>query len=360
MDIVLADNLLDVISDAGFTVEWIDCKTGRFLKVNQYSAVMHGMPISEIEGKFLWEIDPVFTKETFDEFVEMLRGCQRFCLETEHVRHNGERFPIEVTVSYRGEEKGLPEHFIAFVKDISERKKMEAILLQKNAELEEFTYRTSHDLRSPLSSSIQLIKMSQNLLDKGDIEKTKVSLDHVDLSLQKLEQLINDILELTKAQNKQELIREVSIEKMVEDALFKLEHMPDFENLRIEKDIQIDDQIYTQPSRLNLIIENTISNAIKYHDKDEDQSICQIVARIDWDDFIYEVIDNGLGVPEDLREKMFQMFQRFHPDAAQGSGLGLYMMKKSAEILGGDFEYEARAKGSIFRLRIPMDALRQG
>jgi signal transduction histidine kinase len=109
-----------------------------------------------------------------------------------------------------------------------------------------------------------------------------------------------------------------------------------------------------QKNRLVLIIENLISNAIKYQDSEEATPHLNIRS---WNDdavFIFEVEDNGLGIPEEHREHLFAMFKRFHPKVSFGSGLGLYMMKKSADILGADLVCETPEKGTVFRLSIPL------
>jgi K+-sensing histidine kinase KdpD len=61
-----------------------------------------------------------------------------------------------------------------------------------------------------------------------------------------------------------------------------------------------------------------------------------------------------LGVPEAQRDNLFKMFQRFHPRTSCGSGLGLYMMNKSADILHGNISYEACSDGSVFKLELPL------
>ena len=65
--------------------------------------------------------------------------------------------------------------------------------------------------------------------------------------------------------------------------------------------------------------------------------------------------DNGLGIPKEYQEKLFKMFKRFHPKTASGSGLGLYMIKKSANMIGGEIKYKYIKDGSRFTLYIPIN-----
>jgi signal transduction histidine kinase len=108
-----------------------------------------------------------------------------------------------------------------------------------------------------------------------------------------------------------------------------------------------------QQANLVMILENLISNAIKYQDLTnpipkvtvglaQNQGYCTI-----------SVTDNGLGIPESNRENVFAMFRRFHPETSFGSGLGLYMIKKAAERLRGTVEYRPEEPGSTFLVTFP-------
>jgi len=69
--------------------------------------------------------------------------------------------------------------------------------------------------------------------------------------------------------------------------------------------------------------------------------------------FIFEIVDNGLGIPKDKQGDLFSMFHRFHPRVSFGSGLGMYMIKKSIDAINGKIEYEDTDTGSTFRVIIP-------
>ena len=349
-------NLLEVVGDAGFVVEWIDCKTGRFLQVNEYSSVMHDMKKEEIEGMLLWELDPLFSPERFFDLVELLREKKRFSLETEHKKKDGTVFPIEVNISYRGEEDGNPEHFIAFIKDISERKDMEKALVQKNAELEELIYRISHDVRAPLQSIKPLVNVMTSSMEAQKFDVACKAATHVALSVNKLGDFVEDLLRLARASKLEEDEQSINVGLLVKEALEKFENMESFDRLDLRHNLNFSDSIVVKPSRLRMIVENLISNAIKYQDNSKDDPYISIVTDMKGGEFVFEVRDNGLGVPKEHQDELFQMFKRFHPDASFGSGLGLYMMKKCADILGGALEFEDAGDGSIFRFRMPLES----
>jgi signal transduction histidine kinase len=131
--------------------------------------------------------------------------------------------------------------------------------------------------------------------------------------------------------------------------------MDNFDKVNVIRDLRFTKKIRTQKDRLNLIIENLISNAYKYQNPLSDEPFLRIITYETDSLFILEVIDNGIGIPEDQQHKLFKMFSRFHPKVSFGSGLGLYMIKKSADLLGGKMEYEGTGSGSIFRFYVAIE-----
>jgi CHASE1-domain containing sensor protein len=225
-------------------------------------------------------------------------------------------------------------------------------LIQINGELEEFAYRTSHDLRSPIVSSNKLLEVVADAIEQDKKLTAIQGLAHARNSLRTLETLISDILTLTEVGNINERETKIEIPMVVDDVLSKIQHVDGFDRLTIAKDLQVT-SITAMPSRFGHIVENLISNAIKYQDPEEAEPFVKISTKSEGSWFVLEVEDNGLGISEKFRDKLFKMFKRFHPNVSVGSGLGLYMIKKSAEILGGEITYEGEGKGSLFRLTLP-------
>ena len=96
-----------------------------------------------------------------------------------------------------------------------------------------------------------------------------------------------------------------------------------------------------------------ISNAIKYHDRQEAEPRIDIHAMRRAGRVRLSVEDNGIGIPPESRAHLFRMFKRLHPNRSFGSGLGLYILKRSAESLGGTAFYEPKEKGSRFVIELP-------
>jgi len=111
--------------------------------------------------------------------------------------------------------------------------------------------------------------------------------------------------------------------------------------------------VHKKASRFQIILDNLLSNAINYHDPAVQVPEIFVQASNVKGRFVLSVADNGLGIPPADEPKLFQMFKRFHPQHAQGSGLGLYILRKSVEHLGGTVVYRRQDKGSIFTVTLP-------
>lgn len=258
-------------------------------------------------------------------------------------------------------ENNLGQPFIlGLARDITQIKATEDSLRKANAELEEFAYRTSHDLRSPLVSSISLLGMSKQALDDGDIDLATQSLGYVESSLGNLEHLVRSILTLTETQNLDEPTTEVDVGELISQAVEQLSHMEGFDRLSIQIDNQFQQPLAVKQSRLRLIIENLLSNSIKYQDRAEPQSYIKLSTQQRDNQFELRVEDNGLGIPADQQKHLFQMFKRFHSRVSYGSGLGLYMMKKSAEILQGTLTFEPNQPGGFAASAISAASTKNG
>lgn len=268
----------------------------------------------------------------------------------------GKPMSVEYTSEPVHDEAGDISGAVIVFRDIAERKAAEAEIKQANAELEEFAYRTSHDLRSPLVSSIGLLGIAERAIKAENKDKALTSLSLTQTSLEKLDNLVKDILLLTQTKNEVEIEENVNVNELIQEAIDKLRHLDDFERLEFQKNLEFSGSLNVKKNRLVLIVENLISNAVKYQDRRKTQSWVKISTTEIDDHFVLSVEDNGLGVPKEQQKNLFKMFKRFHPKTSFGSGLGLYMMNKSAVILDGEINFKETGEGSIFSLSIPVKA----
>lgn len=341
-------------SSVGMAIVGID---GRWLRVNNsLCQILKYSPEELLEIDFQTITHPDDINKDVEFVDKLLNGkMDTYQMEKRYFRKDGKIIWALLSVAIIRNEDGTPRHFISQIQDITVSKKTQQKLQHANAELEEFAYRTSHDLRSPLISSITLLDIARRALETDKIDKALKSIDLTQDSLVKLEALVQDILLLTQTKNMHEKSKLVDVSALLNESISKLSYMTNFDRLDIQKDLQFEGHINLKVSRFRLIIENLISNAIKYQDIEEDASFIKITTEEKKQFFVLTIEDNGLGIPKEHQDKLFSMFKRFHTKVSFGSGLGLYMVKKSADILDAKLIFEDSGKGCIFKLKIPLN-----
>lgn len=253
-----------------------------------------------------------------------------------------------LTKKLRFEDVNGDTFILGIARDITQLKETEEALVKANTELEAFSYRTSHDLRSPLISSIKLLSIIRDTVQEGERDKAVSYIDVVQESLKKLENLVTDILRLARINHSDITGVSIDVETLIDNSLSKFSHMDDYDRIHFSFQYDYDKSVVTSMEDMTLVVENLISNAIKYQDTKKNNSFIHISTEQVGQQFILSVSDNGLGIPEQSREKLFTMFKRFHPNTAFGSGLGMYMVKKSVDKMGGTIDYRDTGEGSQF------------
>lgn len=331
---------------------------GRWLEVNKAVCEIFGYTEEEmLATDFQTITHPEDLEGDLENVKRLLDGeIKSYFLEKRYLNKYGEIIWCQLSVSLVLNEDRSPKYFISQIQDITESKRDRQELLETNAELEEFAYRTSHDLRSPLISSISLLGVTRNSIEEGDSAMALQSIDHVHSSLVKLERLVQDILTLTATKSIEEEFEEIEVKDLVDGVLSSLSHLEGYDRVEFIESFEAPERITVGKGRFQLIVENLISNAIKYQDRKKEDSFVKISTRRNNGEYSFSVEDNGLGVPEEKQGMLFTMFKRFHPRTSFGSGLGLYMIKKSAEKLGGRIEYEGKNGGSEFKLILPWES----
>lgn len=260
---------------------------------------------------------------------------------------------ILFTKKVRFENSDGQPFILGVARDVTELKETEMQLKRANEELEAFAYRTSHDLRSPLVSSNRLLKFIKEDIAKGKLEKAERHIDLVRSSLDGLDSLVSDLLDLTKIEHDTAIESEVNVKELVDAALKKLSYLEGFSRTEISTHFEGHSTTLMDKDLIRQVVENLVSNAIKYQDPEVETGFVDVNVCCDDQFFELSVSDNGLGIPEKFRDRLFTMFNRFHSNVAFGSGLGLYMIRKTVEKLEGDLDYEPLEQGSKFTVKIP-------
>lgn len=219
-----------------------------------------------------------------------------------------------------------------------------------NAELDRFVYSASHDLRAPLSSMLGLIEIALRTNDKNELDSylrmMKGRVNHLD-------EFIQEIIDYSRNQRMEIRNQPLNLHQMVEETAANLRYLDGADKISISNEIAPDLTITGDPMRLRIVLNNLLNNAIKYHDYTKPDRFIQVTAKAGGGKLSFSVRDNGMGIPGDHLDKVFNMFYRAS-DKSKGSGLGLYIVKESLEQLGGTVSIQSNfGEGSTFTVSLP-------
>lgn len=223
-------------------------------------------------------------------------------------------------------------------------------LLKTNEELDRFIYSTSHDLRAPLSSILGLINLCELTPDTSEI---KVYHQMMRERLGKLDVVLQEILDYSKNSKSEISLQSINVKNLVLKAISDVQFAMGASQIKI--DLKIDDnlEVISDSSRLSIILNNLVSNAIKYSDPNKATQLLSIEAEKQKEGVVIRVEDNGEGIDEIHHDKIFTMFYRASSQS-RGSGLGLYLVKEAVEKLKGTLEVKSkRGVGSTFIVTLP-------
>lgn len=222
-----------------------------------------------------------------------------------------------------------------------------AELETKNKELEQFTYITSHDLRSPVVNLITLLDM----FDENEMqEQNKFILDKVKITGKRMYETLHDLIDVIAIQKRTTSPFEmVNLDIISKDIISQLSFDINESKANVSLNLEVVNFSYVRV-HLKSILQNLLTNAIKYRSSKRPLNI-NISTKKERDYIILSVKDNGSGMDlNKIGDRLFGMFQVFH-NSKDGKGLGLYIVKKQIEMMGGHIEVESNVDvGTIFRV----------
>lgn len=223
-------------------------------------------------------------------------------------------------------------------------------LEQTNKELDRFVYSVSHDLSAPLKSILGLVNISK--LDSTPIDK-QVYLGQIEVSVRKLETFIGEILDYSRNKRLELELERIQLKELCSEILDNLKFMDEFAHVKVRVEVKEDAAIYNDRMRLKIILNNLITNAIKFQKQLPGHEPLIIISAYNTNEStVISIEDNGEGIRPQVLKNIFEMFYRGN-DRSKGSGLGLYIAKETAERISGEITVESEyGKGSIFRLKL--------
>lgn len=224
-----------------------------------------------------------------------------------------------------------------------------------NEELRQYAYVASHDLQEPLrtiGSFVGIIK--RRYTDQLD-EQAQQYMDFVTNGVARLQLLLKDLLAYTRIERENTDFAKVETKEVVTEVISSLQQVIQDSGARIDFDEASMPAVMGNRSRLGQIFQNLISNGIKF--RGEQSPVVEVGCMPDSDkkEYLFYVKDNGIGIPEEFRTKMFEMFTRLHSrEAYEGSGIGLATCRKIIEKHGGKIWAESEpGMGSAIFFTMP-------
>ncbi|MEK6482138.1 sensor histidine kinase [Catalinimonas sp. 4WD22] len=223
-------------------------------------------------------------------------------------------------------------------------------LTRLNKELDVFVYRTSHDLRAPLTSTMGLIEVLRMEEDPKRFEKY---LDLQEQALNRLDDFIQDILNYSRNTRLEVVCEPIDLRVMLEEVFSLYQHLSNYNLLEKRTDIRQEGEFYGDKKRLSIILNNLISNAFRYYDPEKPKPYLNVKAFTNKEKAEITVEDNGLGIDEKHHDKIYDMFYRAS-SSAKGSGLGLFIVKESVTKMGGEIYLKSKkGEGCTFIIILP-------
>lgn len=288
-----------------------------------------------------------------------------------------ERWLKSNDIVFRRDDKGIPIEIVGSAQDITKRKKAEEELLKLNTELElrvnertlelskknhelltinndldNFIYTASHDLKAPISNIEGLVSTLKGEVREYASAEVNMMFTMIEDSIQRFKDTIKELTEITKIQKDIEDSKEIiRFDDVFRDVQYSLQQLIKDSCPEIFVNFSAD-HIQFSKKYLRSILYNLVSNGLKYRSPEKTCTIW-IDTKFINDQVILSVRDNGLGMRPDQTTKIFSMFKRLH-DHVEGTGVGLYIVKRIIDNAGGKIEVESEVgKGSEFRIYFP-------
>ncbi len=217
-----------------------------------------------------------------------------------------------------------------------------------NQELDRFVYSASHELRSPITSLMGLVRIAEM---EEDPRRLKEYLRLMERSLTRQDAYIQEIIDYSKNKRLRVNTDTIHLERLVDEVIAQHRHAEEATDINFITELTVD-EVSTDHYRLKIILNNLLSNAIRFADPSKEKKTIFVRSRLVDGHCEITVADNGVGIEEEYIDKVFGMFFRI---GTEGAGLGLYIAREAAKSLRGTLSVDSKiAVGSTFVLTVPI------
>jgi len=284
------------------------------------------------------------------------------------IRRDGAIWHIFSQAHFESDKEGNPIGLYSVVRDVTERKeaeealtlsetertKMVADLIQRNKDLEQFSYIVSHNLRAPVANILGLTNIIETI--GFDLDEEKKIMGYVSIAAKSLDNVIRDINNILELKNNvNEKRQSVKFSTLLSEIKSSIDNVITEEQVQIISDFSAADEILTVKSYLYSIFLNLISNSIKYRQY-KIPPVIEVTSTRSGNKIGLIFKDNGLGI--DMKRKgkeVFGLYKRFH-NHVEGKGMGLFMVKTQVETLGGTVTVASEInKGTTFTIEFEIN-----
>lgn len=317
-----------------------------------------GKKSNDVLGGNVYRLFPHIKKEGLDKLIKKaLKDKIVVSNDILYEKENGESIWYFATFSPLYSSEGEITGVIEVLTEITDRKKAEfkekeknEELYKANAELDNFVYRVSHDLRAPITSSLGLSRIA---LSENSVDTLHRYARLQEKSLEKLDRFIKDILDYSRNSRMEVAPQVISLKEIVDNLLEQLNKTPENQRIRVNLDVKQQCPFYSDKLRIEIILNNIISNAFKFQNPYHENPYVNIHCDIDHKRGFFIIEDNGIGIAPEHQQKVFDMFYRATALQA-GSGIGLYIVKDCVKKMKGRIRLESKVnEGSRFTIILP-------
>jgi len=327
---------------------------GIVISWNRGAEALFGYTAGEMIGQSIRKVIPADRQAEEDEVLRRIRAGERLeHYETVRQRKDGSFVDISLSVSPVKDPRGRIVGASKIARDITDRKRAEAAFRESMAAKEQFLSMVSHELRTPISIVLGVSRLLAARSDSLSEEERVQAFDDLITQSERLQEIIEHLLILTRMDAAYELSLEfMRVERLAEEvvAAWQRRHPGRDISVDIAADLPI---AFGEPSLTRLVLDNLISNAIKYS---APETAVEVRIRAGEGPLVVEVLDRGIGLGATEMAEVFEPFFRSNAarEKAGGMGLGLAVCRKIVEAQGGTITVSPRTGGgTVFRFTVP-------